>query len=146
MIGQLRLIPLAIKWRGTLTVNCDSQISAITPDNAGIASRFHCRRIIFGERLVLVEWLIPAATELGCAISQLTLLSPQDSANLVWRPALAFVVNTNQKFGDHARHHQHAGRDKHHYRKQNKDIIVKPHWKTLLGQIAELLRDGYRQR
>ena len=146
MIGQLRLSPLAIKWRGTLTVNCDSQISAITPDNAGIASRFHCRRIIFGERLVLVEWLIPAATELGCAISQLTLLSPQDSANLVWRPALAFVVNTNQKFGDHARYHQHAGRDKHHHRKQNKDIIVKPHWKTLLGQIAELLRDGYRQR
>src|SRR5437762_11294256 len=119
---------------------------AMTPDNTRIASRFHCLRIIFRERLVLVEWLIPAATELRFAISQLMLLSPQDSANLVWRPALTFVVDTNQKFGDHAGHHQHAGRDKHHYREKNKDVIVKPHWNTLLGYVAELLDDRYSHR
>ena len=54
----------------------------------------------------------------------------EDLANLVRRPALAFMVDTNQKFGDHARHHQHAGRDKHHHREKNKDVVVEHHWNT----------------
>ena len=78
--------------------------------------------------------------------SNLNIPVPDDPTHLVRRPALTFMIDTSQKFGDHAGHHQHAGRDKHHYREKNKDVIVKPHWNTLLGHVAELVEDRYSQR
>ena len=74
-----------------------------------------------------------AATELRCPVSSLVILSPQDSADLVWRAALAFMVDTNQKFGEQAGHHQHPCGYERHYREKNKDVTIKLRWNTLRG-------------